>query len=75
MAIAARELGRPVKLVLTRAQLFHNASFRPASRHHVRLGADREGRLVAAVHDIDQQTSRHDLFPRVAARSPRGCTA
>jgi xanthine dehydrogenase YagR molybdenum-binding subunit len=63
VAIAARELGRPVKLVLTRAQLFHNASFRPASRHHVRLGADREGRLVAAVHDIDQQTSRHDLFP------------
>ncbi|KIQ32186.1 xanthine dehydrogenase [Variovorax paradoxus] len=63
VAIAARALQRPVKLVMTRAQLFHNASFRPASRHHVRLGADREGRLVAAVHEIDQQTSRHDLFP------------
>jgi len=63
VAIAARALQRPVKLVMTRAQLFHNASFRPASRHHVRLGADRDGRLVAAVHEIDQQTSRHDLFP------------
>lgn len=65
VAIAARVLQRPVKLVMTRAQLFHNASFRPASRHHVRLGADRDGRLVAAVHEIDQQTSRHDLFPSV----------
>jgi xanthine dehydrogenase YagR molybdenum-binding subunit len=63
VAIAARTLQRPVKLVMTRAQLFHNASFRPASRHRVRLGADRDGRLVAAVHEIDQQTSRHDLFP------------
>jgi xanthine dehydrogenase YagR molybdenum-binding subunit len=63
VAIAARALGRPVKLVLSRSQLFHNASFRPASRHRVRLGADRGGKLVAAIHEIDQQTSRHDLFP------------
>ncbi|WP_077001834.1 xanthine dehydrogenase family protein molybdopterin-binding subunit [Variovorax sp. KK3] len=63
VALAARQLGRPVKLVMTRAQLFHNASFRPATRHRVRLGADRGGRLVTAVHEIDQQTSRHDLFP------------
>jgi len=61
--MAARALGQPVKLVLSRAQLFHNASFRPASRHHVRLGADRSGKLTAAIHEIDQQTSRHDLFP------------
>ncbi|WPH18674.1 xanthine dehydrogenase family protein molybdopterin-binding subunit [Variovorax paradoxus] len=63
VALAARALGRPVKLVLSRSQLFHNASFRPASRHRVRLGADRGGKLVAAIHEIDQQTSRHDLFP------------
>ena len=63
VALAARQLGRPVKLVMTRAQLFHNASFRPASRHRVRLGADRDGRLLSAVHEIEQQTSRHDLFP------------
>jgi xanthine dehydrogenase YagR molybdenum-binding subunit len=63
VAMAARALGRPVKLVLSRSQLFHNASFRPASRHRVRLGADRGGKLVAAIHEIDQQTSRHDLFP------------
>ncbi|WP_437485527.1 xanthine dehydrogenase family protein molybdopterin-binding subunit [Sorangium sp. So ce1014] len=63
VALAARELGRPVKLVVPRAQIFNNASFRPASRHTVRLGADASGRMVAAVHEIDHQTSRHDLFP------------
>jgi len=63
LAIAARRLGRPVKLVLTRPQTFHQASFRPTSRQRVRLGADASGRLLAAIHEIDQQTSRHDLFP------------
>lgn len=63
IAWVARQQGRPVKLHMTRAQLFHNASFRPATRHRVRLGADRQGKLLAAVHEIDQQTSRHDLFP------------
>lgn len=63
MAIAARRVGRPVKLVLTRPQTFHGASFRPMSRHHLRIGADRSGRLRAIVHEVHQQTSRHDLFP------------
>jgi xanthine dehydrogenase YagR molybdenum-binding subunit len=63
VAVAARRLGRPVKIVVPRTQLFHDASFRPASRHRVRLGADRTGRMVAAIHEVDQQTSRHDLFP------------
>ncbi|WP_232666592.1 xanthine dehydrogenase family protein molybdopterin-binding subunit [Pseudonocardia sp. TRM90224] len=62
-AIAARRTGRPVKLVSTRMQVFHNASFRPASRHRVVIGADRDGTMRAAVHEVDQQTSRHDLYP------------
>jgi xanthine dehydrogenase YagR molybdenum-binding subunit len=39
-AEAARQLGRPVKLVVSRMQVFHGGSFRPASRHRVSLGAD-----------------------------------
>ncbi|MDC7806766.1 xanthine dehydrogenase family protein molybdopterin-binding subunit [Luteimonas sp BLCC-B24] len=66
-AVAARISGRPVKLVITRAQTFHQASFRPASRHRVRLGATSGGRITAAIHEVDQQTSRHDLFPAVYA--------
>lgn len=63
LALVARRLGRPVKLVLARTQTFHNGSFRPATRHRVRLGADAAGTILAAVHEVDQQTSRHDLFP------------
>ncbi|HVX99844.1 MAG TPA: xanthine dehydrogenase family protein molybdopterin-binding subunit [Pseudorhodoplanes sp.] len=71
-AVAARETGRPVKLVVPRAGVFHDASFRPASRHRIRLGADRSGRMAAAIHEIDAQTSRHDLFPgEYAATSSR----
>src|SRR3977135_2792465 len=62
-AVAARRLQRPVKLVVPRAQVFHDASFRPASRHRVRLGADASGKMVAAIHETDSQTSRHDFFP------------
>src|SRR5207302_9860959 len=65
LAIAARRLGRPVTLVLPRTQTFHQASFRPLSRQRVRLGGDASGRLLAAIHEVDQQTSRHDLFPAV----------
>jgi xanthine dehydrogenase YagR molybdenum-binding subunit len=63
LAVASRRLGRPVKLVLTRPQTFHQSSFRPATRQRIRLGADGSGRLLAAIHEVDQQTSRHDLFP------------
>ncbi|SFI90903.1 xanthine dehydrogenase family protein molybdopterin-binding subunit [Amycolatopsis sacchari] len=66
LAVVSRRLGRPVKLVLPRPQTFHAASFRPTTRHTVRLGADASGRLLAAVHEVDQQTSRHDLFPCTA---------
>ena len=62
-AVAARQTGHPVKLVVPRTGVFHDASFRPASRHHIRLGADRSGRMAAAIHEVDAQTSRHDLFP------------
>src|SRR5690606_2523700 len=57
-AIAARRLGRPVKLVVPRAHLFLDASFRSANRHHIRLGADETGRFMAAIHEATAQTSR-----------------
>src|SRR4029077_10640294 len=44
-AIGARMLGRPVKVALTRPQLFHTTTHRTASEQHLRLGADRDGRL------------------------------
>ncbi|MET0402260.1 MAG: xanthine dehydrogenase family protein molybdopterin-binding subunit [Cystobacter sp.] len=62
VAHAAMLLGRPVKLVMPRAQIFHNAGFRPRSRHHVKLGAD-AGKMVAVQYDADHQQSRSGNFP------------
>ncbi|MFC7588361.1 molybdopterin cofactor-binding domain-containing protein [Nonomuraea antimicrobica] len=63
LAVAARRLGRPVKLVPPPAHARHPAGPRPACRHRVRLGADRSGRLLAAIHEADQQASRYDPRP------------
>lgn len=46
-ALAARELGRPVKVAFTRRQMMHGTIHRPATVQRVRLGADRDGRLNA----------------------------
>jgi xanthine dehydrogenase YagR molybdenum-binding subunit len=50
-ALAARVVGRPVKLVLTRPQMFTSVGHRPETRQRVRLGAARDGRLVAVAHE------------------------
>ncbi|MBP2337230.1 xanthine dehydrogenase YagR molybdenum-binding subunit [Saccharothrix coeruleofusca] len=52
-AAAARELGRPVKLVLSREQVFTAIGHRGAVRQTIRLGADADGRLRALSHDSD----------------------
>ncbi|GAA1332848.1 xanthine dehydrogenase family protein molybdopterin-binding subunit [Pseudonocardia xinjiangensis] len=50
-ALAARIVNRPVKLVLTRPQMFTSVGHRPETVQRVRLGATREGRLVALDHE------------------------
>jgi len=55
--IAARQLGRPVKVTATRQQTFSLAGHRPAAVQRVRLGADRAGRLIAFGHDPIVQVS------------------
>ena len=49
--IAAREVQRPVKLVVTRKQLFFGNGHRPETEQHVALGANQDGKLVALIHD------------------------
>ena len=62
-AAAARRVGRAVKLTVPRAQIFHATSFRAATEHHIRIGADRDGRFVGGMHLVRSQTSRFDLMP------------
>src|SRR5437660_3909849 len=56
-AMAAREVGRPVKIVLTRRQMFGPVGGRPYTVQHVTLGARRDGTLTALRHDSTSSTS------------------
>jgi xanthine dehydrogenase YagR molybdenum-binding subunit len=69
-ALAAREVGRPVKLVLTRRQLYSGVGYRPGYEYRVRLGSDRDGHLAAAIHDLRGETSRYETFSERGVLAP-----
>jgi xanthine dehydrogenase YagR molybdenum-binding subunit len=50
-AIAARKLGRPVKTVMSRQQVFDATVRRSNTHQRIRLGAGRDGRLTTVVHE------------------------
>jgi xanthine dehydrogenase YagR molybdenum-binding subunit len=58
IAIAAKRVGRPVKLVPTRDQGFTIATYRAETRQHLKLGAARDGKLVSFSHEGWEVTSR-----------------
>src|SRR3982074_3822961 len=51
-AIASRQLKRPVKTALTRQQIFHVTTHRSSTIQRLRLGTDRDGRILAIGHDV-----------------------
>ena len=50
-AIAAREVGRPVKIVMARQQVFDATVRRSNTRQRVALGADASGKLTTVIHE------------------------
>lgn len=70
-ALAARVVKRPVKLALTRQQIFSLVGHRPSTIQHVVLGADAAGRLTAIQHEVWSETARFDEFVEPAAVATR----
>ena len=62
IAVAARRLARPVKLVATRHQSYTIATYRAETRHHVQLAASRDGKLQALRHEGWEVTSRPSKY-------------
>jgi xanthine dehydrogenase YagR molybdenum-binding subunit len=60
---AARKLGRPVKLAVTRPQNFTSYGGRAATRQKIALGATRDGILQAIVHRGASETSVYADWP------------
>ncbi|SEL58288.1 xanthine dehydrogenase, molybdenum binding subunit apoprotein [Pseudoxanthomonas sp. GM95] len=50
-ALGAKAVGRPVKVNLTRPQMFNNTTHRPATIQRLRLGATADGKLTAIGHE------------------------
>jgi xanthine dehydrogenase YagR molybdenum-binding subunit len=69
--LAARELKQPVKVVMTRQQIFQLLGLRAVTSQRVRLGANRDGRLVALGHDVTMHTSPLAEFAEQTATSAR----
>lgn len=71
-ALAAKLVGRPVKLMLSRQQMFTCVGYRPKTIQHVALAADRDGTLTAMAHDCTSQTSIwRDEFAEPATKQTR----
>ncbi len=74
--LAARAVpGRPVRLALTRRQMFCLAGYRTPTIQRVQLGADRSGRLTALAMDVVEQTSRIKEFAEQTAVPARSMYA
>ncbi|HEY4893660.1 MAG TPA: xanthine dehydrogenase family protein molybdopterin-binding subunit, partial [Reyranella sp.] len=74
-ALASSELARPVRIVLTRQQMFYVTTHRPASIQRVRLGAERDGTLTAIAHQSFAQSARADEYAEPIVNSTRSLYA
>ncbi|HWP74516.1 MAG TPA: xanthine dehydrogenase family protein molybdopterin-binding subunit, partial [Methylomirabilota bacterium] len=59
-AAAARQLGRPVQLVVSRKMMFQTVGHRARTQQRVRLGATAEGKLLSLQHDYVYHRSMLD---------------
>jgi len=62
VALAAKRLNRPVKLVTTRDQGFTVQTYRAETRHRIRIGAERGGKIASFIHEGWEVTSRPDPY-------------
>jgi xanthine dehydrogenase YagR molybdenum-binding subunit len=66
-AIAAKMVDRPVKVAVTRQQMFAVTGYRTPTIQRMRLGADADSRLSAISHEVVEQTSTLKEFAEQTA--------
>jgi xanthine dehydrogenase YagR molybdenum-binding subunit len=70
-ALAAKVVNRPVRLQLTRAQMYAMVGHQAATVQTIALGADRDGKLTGIRHDSVNPTSVFDDYVEYAALASR----
>ncbi|QEW24067.1 Xanthine dehydrogenase molybdenum-binding subunit (plasmid) [Paracoccaceae bacterium] len=73
--LAARMTGRPVKMMLTRQQMFGPTGHRTTTRQRLRLGIDDASALTVIDHDSLSATCSFDDFHEPAANASQGLYA
>ncbi|WP_316796818.1 xanthine dehydrogenase family protein molybdopterin-binding subunit [Pedobacter agri] len=61
-AVAAKMVGRPVKLALTRQQMFNSVGMRQRNMQKLSIGATKEGKLIALAHETISHTAVDDEY-------------
>lgn len=70
-AMAAKVVGRPVKLAVERNQMFGPVGTRPTTVQKIKLGASSDGTLLAVQHDVIEHTSVMEDFLEPSAFQTR----
>ncbi len=70
-AMAAKVVGRPVKLAVERNQMFGPVGTRPTTVQNIKLGASSDGKLLAVQHDVIEHTSVMEDFLEPSAFQTR----
>jgi len=70
-AMAAKQVERPVKLVVSRSQMFGPVGFRPRTEQVISLAASTGGALAAVKHDVTSETSVFGEFVEPSAAATR----
>lgn len=60
--LGAKQVNRPVKLMLTRSQMFAGTGYRPASWQKIKIGSDASGKFQGIVHQAKNATSLYENF-------------
>ncbi|MFT3982024.1 MAG: xanthine dehydrogenase family protein molybdopterin-binding subunit [Ferruginibacter sp.] len=69
--MAAKKVNRPVKLMLTRPQMFYSVGYRPEAWQKLKLGADASGKFLGALHQSKNTTSVYENFEEGITRISR----
>ncbi|MFD0792730.1 xanthine dehydrogenase family protein molybdopterin-binding subunit [Mucilaginibacter litoreus] len=71
-ALGAQVVKRPVKLVLTRMDMFTSVGYRPYTWQRIGIGATKDGKLIGITHEAAGQTSVYEDFAEGPINTSKG---
>jgi len=69
--MGAKIVKKPVKLMLTREQMFFMVGYRPRTTQKIGIGANRDGKLVGITHSSIGMTSSYEQFTESVLQQTR----